>query len=688
MSKGQDVPVDGYSTHQQILVKYALKAPKGSTIIELGCGFYSTPLLSSIAEHNDLNYIVYSSDQVWTNKVKPTVSQDITWVHVNNWNDWKLDQETFLVFLDNEELMVNRYKQIDKMIDKAEFVICHDSNIYTKRGCCLKDKYNVIDEDINKVPNTAVISLNGATMPPKKVTLEKELTIPNIINAAPKISTNMVTNVISNIPPPPPAMEYNNITKPIIDVGYVKTPVLIPKREKVNDKVDLEGDPKVAVVCCFCPGGDYDANFLQYVQRLADGVHNFTTKETDFFCITLMNLDKVTGVKRIEPLSGAWKGWHIKAEMFRADLWEGYDRVLYIDLDTIIADNIDNILKSKSRLTMLRDFYQPDVWETGMMYFTPGDLDIYDIFTPDNPPPVNKKDADIISNYLRGHDLVPDFFQDNFKIGSYKISLVRDDEDWREYQIICFHGNPRPHEVEWDLDNRIQRKGAMPGGLKRKGPSAGTPLRKRPTSVEPIWEGEDVFVIGGGPSLTNVDLDKFLSDKNVVGVNDAYLYECTDICFFGDTLWHKYHKDAIQEYDKPVYSTSGVHDTNVLYLEPLSQGLTKTPTKVGWNHCSGWAGMNLALNLGAKRVFLLGFDMSFGKEGEPNWHDNIRKVNLNSYSVFLKKQEIIIKDFNRIFTDREIYNVEIGDTESAIQIFPKIKFAELFQVDETALVKI
>jgi hypothetical protein len=700
MPKGDFSGSVGYFSHQSLLTKWALQAPEGSTIVELGCGKGSTLILSQIAAHRKLRYIVYTDDAKWADVVKPSCLPNIEWNIIDDWTKWTPTEEAYLYFLDNSELMINRYKQIEKMIGKAKYVMCHDSNIYKKRGCPLDGRYNVIDEDTTQTPQTAVIDLTGVPQPPKKNNvLEKNITFSNKTNETPKISTSMKVKSISNnlvvnkehvIEPETPTMEFNNIKKPLVDVGYVETPLLIPKRKEFNPKVELEDgeDPKVAVVCCFCPGGDYDSHFLDYVQRLSDGVHNNTTDDTDFFCITLMNLDKVTGVKHIEPLSGKWKGWHVKAEVFRADLWEGYDRVLYIDLDTVITGNIDNILKSKSRLTMLRDFYQPDVWETGMIYFTPGDLDIYDIFTPDNPPKKSVKDADIISNYLRGHNLVPDFFQDKFKIGSYKISLVRDDKDWRDYDIICFHGNPRPHEVEWDLDNRVQRRGANVGGLKRKGPGGSSPRKKRPVSVEPIWEGEDVFIIGGGPSLTNIDLDKFLSDKNVLGINDAYLYDCTDICFFGDTLWHKYHKEAIEKYDKPVYSTSGVNDDNVLYLESLSKGLTRMKTKVGWNHCSGWAGLNLALNLGAKRIFLLGFDMNFGKDGEPNWHSNIRKVNKNSYKVFLKNQDKIIEDFNKMFSDREVYNVEMPTTESAIQIFPKIKFHELFEIRTEDLYKV
>jgi len=288
----------GYFTHQALLVKWALQAPEGSTIVELGCGKGSTLILSQIAEHRKLRYIVYTDDAAWADVVKPSCGNNIEWNIIADWTKWTPTEEAYLYFLDNSELMINRYKQIEKMIGKAEYVMCHDSNIYKKRGCPLDERYNVVDEDTTQVPQTAVIDLTDAPKPPKKkvVLLEKDITIPNKTNEAPKLSNNVIVNKDKVIKAEyEPVMEFSNTVKPLLDIGYVETPVLIPKREEINPKVELEdgADLKTCVVCCFCPGGDYDSHFLEYVQRLADGVHNNTTNDTDFFCITLMNLDKV-----------------------------------------------------------------------------------------------------------------------------------------------------------------------------------------------------------------------------------------------------------------------------------------------------------------------------------------------------------------------------------------------------------
>ena len=105
MAAGEQMKVSGYFTHLLTLSKYAAKAPEGSTIIELGCGLYSTPVLSSIALARGLKFIVYSSDEVWMNKVKPCVHDNVHWNVVKDWKKWDMPEDAYMVFLDNEEYM-------------------------------------------------------------------------------------------------------------------------------------------------------------------------------------------------------------------------------------------------------------------------------------------------------------------------------------------------------------------------------------------------------------------------------------------------------------------------------------------------------------------------------------------------------------------------------------------------------
>lgn len=679
----------GYSTHQRLLTRYAMRAPEGSTIVELGTGFFSTIILSEIAAARNLRYIVYTNDQAWVNVVKSSCAPTVEWNVIRDWKQWKPTEPAYFYFLDNSELMVDRFKHIPALQEMCSYILIHDADIYPKRGLTLPD---VVEQDVSRVPNTAVLQGLLAVEAPKKTPCtNRALPVPYNYEAPMRrgcMGANKhaeTDGVITNMRHAPDHTRgtITNVRAPLPDFGFVEAPEVKPVSEppvpaKTPERVSqtLSGPPKTAIVCCYTPGGDYDAHYKDYIGRLAEGVLKNSSADT-LHCISIMNLEDIPNVTRLEPLKGDWKGWHIKAEIFRKDLWEGYDRVLYVDLDTIVTSNIDDILQSEDEVTMLRDFYKPQVWETGMLYFDPKIFDgLYEEFLSRNPKGKEVKDADIISNFLRRKGVMPSFFQDSFPVGSYKVDVCRDDRRWTDFSVVCFHGNPRPHEVNWSMDIVRKTKGASP--------------RTHPVvqAVEPVkafWPGEDVFIIGGGPSLRNVDLDRLLEGYKVLGINDGYLYECCDVCFFGDTVWHRHHKDALLEWGKPVYSTSGVSDPLVHRLNPKGTGMSNDPTKLGWNSCSGWAGLNLALHAGAKRVFLLGFDMSFDKDGESNWHPNIRKVNKNSYACFMRNQGRIHADLKLYFPEVEIFNCTTPGYDSKLQIFPKVRLEELLDVEEADL---
>ena len=659
------VKMDGYATHQKALIKYALKAKSGDTICELGCGYYSTPILSEICQALGLIYKVYYSDKVWQQHIEK-ITECIQWNYVEDWTKFKLDEEVFLVLLDSEELVINRNKQIRKSLyANSEFIVVHDACTYQQRGINLQKEYN--GELFNDLtPNTYVIHCKR----------ENKLNPHERLAKALKPSEGFKINQ-----------------------GFVKLR---------NDK------SKTAVVCCYTPGGDYDKHHLEYIKRLHDGVKANTTENIAFHCITTADLSSLIGVRQIQPLKKDWEGWHIKSEIFRDDIWAGYDRVLYLDLDTQIIDNIDDIINSEKRFMMLRDFYAHEVQETGMLFFNPSDFtELYEVYVG-YAPNKSQKDADIISKYIKTRiirPIKPMFFQDHHRIGSYKISVIRENIDYKKFQIVCYHGTPRPHEINWDLSVKINRAGPLnqatikkitpnvkkPGALGNllNGDMPYAPVETDPLKrlrvvkdVEPIWKGEDVFIIGGGPSLKNIDLDRLLEGKNVLGINDGYQFECCDICYFGDTIWHHSHKDKLMEWGKPIYSTAGVYNEKIHFLNIKGTGLSDKLNEVGWNSNSGFAGFNLALHLGAERIFLLGFDMNFDpKTNESNWHENIRNVNDNSYRVFLSHEQQIFNDYNRYFSDREVYACITPDYDTEMTIFPKVRLNELFDIDEGALVK-
>jgi hypothetical protein len=49
-----------------------------------------------------------------------------------------------------------------------------------------------------------------------------------------------------------------------------------------------------------------------------------------------------------------------------------------------------------------------------------------------------------------------------------------------------------------------------------------------------IWQNSTAFIIGGGPSIKDLDVTK-IQNRRVIGTNNAYqMGDWVDICWFGD----------------------------------------------------------------------------------------------------------------------------------------------------------
>ncbi len=190
---------------------------------------------------------------------------------------------------------------------------------------------------------------------------------------------------------------------------------------------------------------------------------------------------------------------------------------------------------------------------------------------------------------------------------------------------------------------------------------------------EAKWQDQDVFIIGGGHSLEPFDFN-LLKPELTIGCNTAYQYgiEICKICFFGDSKWWKEHKERLEQFKGAVFTNVPQlqkDTTPWLWIMGREQrGLSHTA--LGWNNNTGAGAVNLALLLGAKKVFLLGFDMHLSKNGKPNWHNQLLdKPNKNVYLKFIKGFGRLAKDLPEKFPGSEIFNVT---DDSSLNLFPKI----------------
>lgn len=190
---------------------------------------------------------------------------------------------------------------------------------------------------------------------------------------------------------------------------------------------------------------------------------------------------------------------------------------------------------------------------------------------------------------------------------------------------------------------------------------------------EAKWKDEDVFIIGGGESLKGFDWS-LLKDELTVGCNSAFTLgeEICKICIFGDAKWFNKYQSELQEYKGVLFTNaSQLRNTRLSWLWTMPRkGKGLGVNALGWNTNTGAAAINLALILGAQRIFLLGFDMHLSKDGKSNWHNRLMgKQKEIVYEKFIEGFTRVSIDLKKLFSDREVINVT---DNSDLDIFPKV----------------
>lgn len=167
--------------------------------------------------------------------------------------------------------------------------------------------------------------------------------------------------------------------------------------------------------------------------------------------------------------------------------------------------------------------------------------------------------------------------------------------------------------------------------------------------IPEIWKDGACIIIGGGPSILkqfNIpdslvqevysgkrDVSAYspylslIHDEHIIAVNMAMkLGNWVDVLFFGDRSFWQTHKSEILKFNGLRVSCDWKNNLNdprvkVLTKNPTHrQGITFKPGLISWNFNSGAAAINLAIQFGAKKIILLGFDMELDANNNQHWH--------------------------------------------------------------------
>jgi hypothetical protein len=145
--------IDDYATHQQILIREALKSHLD--IMETGCGYYSTPVLVEIAKFRAVKLISFVQEINWARRFDYLIGDHYQQIQIDFINEIPLTQRFGMCFLDHEQLVKDRIKHLNHILEHTDTVVIHDADKVS--SFALLHKPYTIEMFKHLTPNTAVI---------------------------------------------------------------------------------------------------------------------------------------------------------------------------------------------------------------------------------------------------------------------------------------------------------------------------------------------------------------------------------------------------------------------------------------------------------------------------------------------------------------------------------------------------
>ena len=230
-----------------------------------------------------------------------------------------------------------------------------------------------------------------------------------------------------------------------------------------------------------------------------------------------------------------------------------------------------------------------------------------------------------------------------------------------------------------------------------------------------MWEGGDVWILGGGPSLPRefgvpentikgvlsgkLPMSAYspymssIHDKHVIGVNMAFkLGDWVDMVFWGDKKWFLKNRKELANFTglkvtcHPYFEKPEFVKENVKAIQKdnnHSKGISSDPRRAAWNANSGGAAISVAANAGANRIILVGFDMKLAADNSQHWHSAYRKNGQATQPPEKRARNLPftrhLLGFPKIALDARRLGITIINAcpDSAIQVFPKMSVSDV-----------
>lgn len=197
----------------------------------------------------------------------------------------------------------------------------------------------------------------------------------------------------------------------------------------------------------------------------------------------------------------------------------------------------------------------------------------------------------------------------------------------------------------------------------------------------PDWSGETVVVVATGPSAADADLGSGKGRARFLAVKDGWrLCPWADMLYACDHHWWEAHRGVLEftglraAYDDRTLEKWRGMDWLKVDIRRSHENLIFDPVgTVGWGGNSGFHAFNLAVQLGAKRILLVGFDMRVDRGKHffgPHSYTKERPSNANC-----RKWVPIMDRQAKGLADRGVEVVNCSMV-SALTAYPKMPFEE------------
>jgi uncharacterized Rossmann fold enzyme len=386
---------------------------------------------------------------------------------------------------------------------------------------------------------------------------------------------------------------------------------------------------------------NYLGRGAEYVNILSDMVGRNISDKTlyKFICFT----DDSTQINseidiRPLPVSGL-DGWWNKLALFKDGLFPDGDRILYLDLDTVIISGLDEIIKYSGEFAILRDLYRQDGYQSSvMMWGANTHTHIWDEWVNEGMLKIQGGDQVWIESCVDNADILQDLYPESFV--SYKLHAFYHIP--KAAKVVVFHGEPRPHEAKGWVEKVWKTGGGTVLELNyvcntefaqiEANINNALSLDKPWITMQEPHDGHAV-IVGGGPSLKG-DIEEIRQRQDhgqtIFSTNATYQFLVDN----GITPDAHVMVDAREDNKAFVpeaaicYYASICHPevlsaaSNLILWHPMIDGMLEiigentADVLIGGGGTVGMKSIALAHVLGYKAFHLYGFDSSY--HGEEN----------------------------------------------------------------------